>query len=136
MFNLNSIIFRYFNVFGERSPFVGQYAPVIGIFDRQKKANQPLTIVGDGEQRRDFVHVKDVARANILAAKSLLNHGTFNIGGGSNISINEIAKLVSNNCAYIPARLGEARHTLADISLAKILLNFKPTITVQDYLLQ
>ena len=70
LFDLPTVIFRYFNVFGERAPTKGQYAPVIGIFMRQRAAGEQLTIVGDGEQRRDFVYVKDVARANVMAAIS------------------------------------------------------------------
>ena len=70
LYGLNTIIFRYFNVFGERAPRKGQYAPVTGIFLRQKAAGEPLTIVGDGEQRRDYIYVKDVANANIMAAIS------------------------------------------------------------------
>ena len=68
LFKLETIIFRYFNVYGERQPLTGQYAPVIGIFLNQKNKNIPMTIVGDGNQRRDFTHVSDVVEANILAA--------------------------------------------------------------------
>ena len=70
LFDLDTVIFRYFNVYGERQPIRGQYAPVIGIFLRQLEAGQPLTIVGDGEQRRDFTYVKDIVNANIMAALS------------------------------------------------------------------
>ena len=70
LYGLKTVIFRYFNVYGNRQPLRGQYAPVIGIFLRQLAAGQPLTIVGDGEQRRDFVNVRDVCRANIMAAIS------------------------------------------------------------------
>ena len=68
LFGLKTIFFRYFNVYGERQPLIGQYAPVVGLFLEQKKKGEPLTIVGDGEQRRDFTHVSDVVQANILAA--------------------------------------------------------------------
>ena len=68
LYGLPTVSLRYFNVFGERSPTRGQYAPVIGIFQRQRDAGEPLTIVGDGSQQRDFVYVGDVARANYLAA--------------------------------------------------------------------
>ena len=70
LFNLDTVIFRYFNVYGERQPIRGQYAPVIGIFLRQLEVGQSLTIVGDGEQRRDFTYVKDIVNANIMAALS------------------------------------------------------------------
>ena len=68
LYGLETVVLRYFNVYGDRSPTRGQYAPVIGIFQRQKDAGEPLTIVGDGSQKRDFIHVKDVARANYLAS--------------------------------------------------------------------
>ena len=96
LFGLETIIFRYFNVYGERQPIKGQYAPVIGIFLRQLENDQELTIVGDGEQRRDFVNVKDVVQANILAATKELDASAlgqvYNVGSGVNYSVNEIAK--------------------------------------------
>jgi UDP-glucose 4-epimerase len=67
LFGLNTVILRYFNVYGERQPLKGQYAPVVGIFQRQVAAGEPMTIVGDGGQKRDFTYVKDVANANFLA---------------------------------------------------------------------
>ena len=92
LFGLNTVIFRYFNVYGERQPIKGQYAPVVGIFQRQVANKEPMTIVGDGLQRRDFTHVSDVVRANILASKSD-NSDIFgeviNIGTGTNINMIE-----------------------------------------------
>ena len=73
MYGLPTVVLRYFNVYGERAPRKGQYAPVIGIFKRQKEAGEPLTIVGDGLQRRDFVHVSDVVNANIRAAAAVVD---------------------------------------------------------------
>lgn len=148
MFGLETIIFRYFNVYGERSPIRGQYAPVIGVFLRQKNSGELITVVGDGEQRRDFVHVKDVAAANILAAKleapknhvlgsiqSEWNRGQiFNIGSGENYSINEIADMVGGNKIHVPPRIGEARHTLADNSKAKSTFGWIPEIKIQDWI--
>jgi len=94
LWDLNSIVLRYFNVYGPREPLRGQYAPVIGIFKRQRVAGQKLTIVGDGEQRRDFTHVKDVINANWRAALCNTKYGVFNIGTGKNYSINEVARNV------------------------------------------
>ena len=115
---LATTILRYFNVYGERSPISGQYAPVIGIFLRQKRDGEPLTIVGDGEQRRDFTHVSDVVQANILAATTDVSdeyYGQmYNVGNGVNYSINEIANAISENQVNIPPRIGEARITLAN----------------------
>ena len=100
LYGLETVVLRYFNVFGDRSPARGQYAPVIGIFQRQKEAGQALTIVGDGSQRRDFVHVKDVARANYMAATSPVdNHlgEVFNVGSGTCYSIQDLANTISLN---------------------------------------
>ncbi len=138
LYGLQTIIFRYFNVYGERAPKKGQYCPVIGIFLRQRAAGQSLTIVGDGKQRRDFVYVGDVANANFLAATTIIpNHmfgQVYNVGQGYNISINDIAKLISDDHIYIPSREGEAFENLADNTKLKTTFSWKPTITVQQWI--
>lgn len=138
LYGLKTIILRYFNVYGERSPTTGQYAPVIGIFLRQRDAGEPLTIVGDGEQRRDFVHVKDVANANLMAALANLEdeyYGqVYNIGNGENISILEIAQMISDNYIHIPPREGEAKTTLANIDKAKNTFGWIPKLNVKQWL--
>jgi UDP-glucose 4-epimerase len=138
LYGLKTVIFRYFNVYGERSPTTGQYAPVIGIFLRQRSAEEPLTIVGDGLQRRDFVHVQDVANANIMAAISNLEdhcYGqVYNIGSGENISILKIAQMISNNYIHIPPRDGEARTTLACIDKVKETLEWEPKLHVKCWI--
>jgi UDP-glucose 4-epimerase len=138
LFGLETVIFRYFNVYGPHEPMRGQYAPVIGIFRRQKNNGEPLTIVGDGEQRRDFTHVDDVVKANILAATAELSAdsiGTvFNIGTGTNYSVNEIASMYNHESIYIAPRPGEARETLADNSKAVSLLGWVPEKKVSDYI--
>ena len=138
LYGIKTIIFRYFNVYGERSPTTGQYAPVIGIFLRQKNANEPLTIVGDGSQRRDFVHVHDVVNANILAALTNIPdeyYGqVYNIGSGENISILEIAKIISDNYVHISPRDGEAKTTLSCIHKAKTLLNWQPNVKLLEWI--
>lgn len=136
LYNLETIIFRYFNVYGERQPIKGQYAPVIGIFQRQRKNGEPLTIVGDGEQRRDFTHVSDVVNANILAATLHLDKfgETYNVGTGTNYSVNEIAEMVGGPNANIPPRLGEAKVTLADISKIKKDFGWEPKIELKHWL--
>jgi UDP-glucose 4-epimerase len=138
LYGLKTIIFRYFNVYGERSPTTGQYAPVIGIFLRQKNASEPLTIVGDGEQRRDFVNVQDVVNANIMVAISNsedINYGQiYNIGSGENISILEIAKIISDNYIHIPPREGEARTTLANIEKVYKVFGWTPKINIRKWI--
>lgn len=116
LYGLDYAILRYFNVYGDRQLLGGAYATILGIFLKQKAEGKPLTITGDGEQRRDFTHIADVARANLLAMKW---QGAFNIGGGKNYSINELAELVGGPKKYIPGRIGEVRETLADNSKAK-----------------
>jgi len=137
LWGLETVCFRYFNVYGERQPFSGHYAPVIGIFLRQLQNKETLTIVGDGSQLRDFVYVQDVVNANILAMNTDNQNAfgeVFNIGSGENISILEIAKLVSDNYRFLEGRLGEAHNTLADISKAKKVLGFDPTGDVKEWI--
>ena len=138
LYGIKTIIFRYFNVYGERSPTTGQYAPVIGIFLRQKNANEPLTIVGDGSQKRDFVHVHDVANANVLAALTDIPdeyYGqVYNIGSGENISILEIAKIISDNYVHIPSRDGEAKTTLSCIDKSKNIFGWEPKFNVKEWI--
>ena len=137
LYGLETVVLRYFNVFGRRSPARGQYAPVIGIFQRQRDTGEPLTIVGDGAQRRDFVHVEDVARANYLAATMpLKGHAgeVFNVGTGSAYSIQQIADSISDNQVYIDKRSGEMETTFADITKIGDVLGWKPEIDVIDWI--
>lgn len=138
LFKLPTVIFRYFNVYGERQPLSGQYAPVIGIFLRQKSAGEPLTIIGDGEQRRDFTHVSDVVNANIMAAISNPNEEAFgqvyNIGNGINYSINEVASMISDNTVNIPPRVGESRITLANNQKMKDTFSWKPSVKLKNWI--
>jgi len=140
LFGLNTVIFRYFNVYGERSPISGQYAPVIGIFLRQKGDGESLTIVGDGEQRRDFTHVSDVVKANVLAATKEVDDSCYghlyNVGNGVNYSINEIATAISDNQVNIPPRIGEARTTLADNTKLKTTFGWEPEVNLMDWISQ
>ncbi len=137
LYGLECVMFRYFNIYGERQPLKGQYAPVIGIFLRQKEAGEQLTIVGDGTQRRDFTHVSDVVRANIMAAETDNQDAVgeiFNIGTGSNYSVNEIADMIHFNQVNIPPREGEAKTTLADVSKIKNMIGWEAKVNVQDWI--
>mgnify|MGYP006267684099 CR=1 FL=1 len=134
LFQLETVIFRYFNVYGPREPLKGPYAPVIGLFLRQHKAGQSLTIVGDGEQRRDFTHVNDVVEANLLAMNSQVSGELINIGSGINYSVKQIADAISSDQLHIDPRLGEARETLANINKARSLLNWTPKHNIIDYI--
>lgn len=136
LYGLKTVIFRYFNVYGERSPTTGQYAPVIGIFQKQKRNNQSLTIVDDGLQKRDFVYVYDVVNANILAATKEIDEKyygqVYNVGSGENVSILEIAQMISDDYVFIPPRLGEAKTTLANIDKIKNVFGWNPNINIKN----
>ena len=138
LFGLKTIFFRYFNVYGERQPLKGQYAPVIGLFLEQKKKGEALTIVGDGEQRRDFTHVSDVVQANILAATKDIDNEfygeLYNVGNGINYSINEIANAISENQINIPARIGESRTTLANNGKLRTIFGWRPQVNLMDWI--
>lgn len=128
IYKLETVSLRYFNVYGPRMASDGAYATVIGVFLRQKMAGEPLTVTGDGQQTRDFTHVSDVVRANILAMQSnTAGHGeVINIGAGSDKSVNEVARMIGGNKVNLPARPGEIARNRADISLAGKLLGWKP----------
>jgi UDP-glucose 4-epimerase len=140
LFGLKTIVFRYFNVYGPREPIKGPYAPVVGLFMRQHRAGDILTITGDGKQRRDFVHVNDVVEANIramlYAPKEMEKdyHGElFNIGSGKSYSVLELAKMIDGRYAFIDARPGEAKETLADIKKASRILKWAPKEDLIQY---
>ena len=114
IYNMRSGIARFFNVYGPRNPLIGQYTPVVAIFEQQMLNNQPLTIVGDGEQRRDFTHVFDICQGLIDISLEDRRAEVYNLGTGKNYSINELANLFGGEKKYLPARPGEARKTLAD----------------------
>jgi UDP-glucose 4-epimerase len=138
LYGLKTISFRYFNVYGERQPLRGQYAPVVGIFLRQNENGQALTIIGDGEQRRDFTHVSDVVNANIMSAISntedVYYGQVYNVGTGKNYSINEVAAFISDNVEYVSPRIGETRITLADNSKIKKVFGWEPKVNLKDWI--
>lgn len=137
LYGLSTVALRYFNVYGPRHQEEGSYATVIAIWRKQMRHGKPLTIVGDGTQRRDFTFVSDVVRANMLAAFNWEATGVFNVGTGKNYSINELAELVAPGqpIMNIPPRKGEAVVTLADINKIKNVLGWEPFIQVPEGLL-
>jgi len=138
LFGLPTVIFRYFNVYGERQPLRGQYAPVIGIFLRQRSAGEPLTIVGDGNQRRDFTYVGDVVSANILAAIREIDSDAFghiyNVGTGTNYSVNQIARMFDHETVNIAPRHGETRISLANNQKLRKTFGWEPSMKLEDWL--
>jgi UDP-glucose 4-epimerase len=129
---LETVSLRYFNVYGPRLNPDGAYALAIGKFLRQRKEGKSLTIWGDGTQTRDFTHVRDVVRANLLAmeSKKVGKGEVINIGAGRNFSVNQLAKLIGGKVVHEPPRI-EPHDTLADNSLARKLIGWKPAVTLE-----
>ena len=127
VYGLDTVSLRYFNVYGERMNLEGAYCLVMGIFAKQMLDRKPLTITNDGNQRRDFTYVGDVADANILAAmhKDNLNGEVFNIGNGNNYSVNEVADMLGGEKTYGEKRI-EPFETLADNTKAQEWLGWDP----------
>ncbi|HUB09394.1 MAG TPA: NAD-dependent epimerase/dehydratase family protein [Myxococcales bacterium] len=132
LYGLPTVTLRYFNVYGARQPHQGAYALVLGIFLDQKKRGEALTIHGDGAQRRDFVHVRDVVEANLAAFRSAAQGVACNVGSATNHSVKEIADMISPKQVHLPRRAGDAEITLADISRARELLGWQPRIRFED----
>jgi len=135
LYNVSTVSARFFNVYGDRQPTQGTYATLIGIFERQYKTAQPLTITGDGEQRRDFTHVYDICDGLICLSNHEFQGDIFNLGTGNNFSVNEIAAIFNTKTTYIPSRPGEARTTLADISKTKK-YGYNPKQSIESYIIQ
>lgn len=129
---LPTLWFRFFNVYGKNQEDKGDYSTVIGIFLRQKRAGQPMTIVGDGSQRRDFTHVSDICDGLIKGMESDVRGELINLGSGETISVNDLSKLIGGEISYISLRPGEANVTLADIRKAKRLLKWTPKISINE----
>jgi nucleoside-diphosphate-sugar epimerase len=131
-FDLPSLVLRYFNVYGPRQPETGAYALVLGIFLKRRADRKVLEIHGDGRQRRDFVHVRDVVAANIAAYESSLRGEIFNVGSGTSLSVKELADLISPDQVHIEARKCDSLATLADISKIGAQLGWSPKITFEQ----
>lgn len=138
LYGVKSTVLRYFNVYGPREPIRGQYAPVIGLFKRQKKEGKPMTIVGTGEQKRDFTHVSDVVSANVKSMNLSDDHifDIYNVGTGVNFSINQVAEMVGGEKSYISERPAEVYETLADISLTTRDLNWSPSLSLTEEIMK
>ena len=133
VYGVKTAVARFFNVYGPRNPLIGQYTPVVAIFEQQLSEGKDLTIVGDGEQRRDFTHVGDICRGLIAISKGEYSGDVFNLGTGTNHSINELADLFGGNKKYLPPRPGEARVTLADISKTSEQTGWRPLQRLEEY---
>jgi UDP-glucose 4-epimerase len=132
VYKIQAISLRLFNVFGPRSRTTGTYGAVFGVFLAQKLSKKPLTIVGDGTQKRDFTYVSDVVNAFYLAGKLKVTGEVINIGSGKPQSVNYLANLLGGEKIYIKKRPGEPDCTCADIQKAKEKLNWTPKITFEE----
>jgi len=131
-FDLPSVVLRYFNVYGPRQPETGAYALVLGIFLKRKADGKPLEIHGDGSQRRDFIHVRDVVAANIAALESDVRGEVFNVGSGTSLSVKELADMISPDQIHTEARKNDSEATLADISKIRAALGWSPKISFAE----
>jgi UDP-glucose 4-epimerase len=137
LYGIDTLSLRYFNVYGPYQRPENAYSGVISKFFYNAQRNAPIQIYGDGEQTRDFVYVGDVARANLLAAKSKAAHTVVNVGSGVETSINDLAnKIISmvpsnSRIEHVAARLGDGRRSLAHIGRSKELINYEPEIKIE-----
>lgn len=132
VYHLPSVSLRLFNVYGPRSRTTGAYGAVFGVLLAQKLAGQPLTIVGDGSQTRDFTYVTDVADAFIAAADSEVEGEVFNVGSGNTYSISHLAGLIGGDVTHIPKRPGEPDCTFADTRKIFNTLDWSPKVSFED----
>ena len=137
LYGIETVSLRYFNVYGERQLLEGAYCLVMGIFTQQRLEGKPMTINGDGEQRRDFTYVGDVVEANVKVAtmKMNFNGDVFNIGNGDNRSVNEIADMIGGDRIHRDPVI-EPKETLANNSKARFLLDWKPTTEIEDWIIK
>lgn len=132
LYGLSGLSLRFFNVYGPRARTSGNYGAVLGVFLGQKRANLPLTIVGDGTQVRDFTYVSDVVDALILAGNSHESGIAINIGTSNPTSVNRLAQLIGGETVHIPKRPGEPDQTNADNSLALDKLKWSAKVSVEE----
>ena len=138
VYDLNTAVCRFYNVYGPHHLREGAYATVIGIFEELYRNNSPLTITSDGEQRRDFTHVDDIVDGLIRCSEQNFKAEEFEFGRGVNHSINELADMFGENYPrnYLPKRLGEYDTTLCTDKKAEEILGWKPTKNLKEYIIQ
>lgn len=134
VYGLSTAICRFYNVYGPHQLEEGEYSTVLGIFERQYRNNEPLTVTGNGEQRRDFTHVDDIVDGLYKCMDKDFRAEIFELGRGENFSINEIVDMFGAERKYIPARKGEYPTTLCDTTKAREILGWTPTNDLKDYI--
>ena len=132
IYKIPSVSLRLFNVYGTRSRTSGTYGAMFGVFLAQKLKNKPFTIVGNGNQKRDFTYVTDVVDAFVAASKSKIKCEIFNVGSGKTVSVNKIVQLLGGKKIFIKKRPGEPDCTFADISKIQRLLKWKPKVSIKE----
>jgi len=132
VYKVPALSLRLFNVYGTRSRTSGTYGAVFGVFLAQKLANQPLTVVGDGNQTRDFTYVTDVVQAFVAAAQSNRAASIYNVGSGRTVSVNRLVELIGKEKVHIPKRPGEPDCTFADIKNIMRDLHWKPRVSIEE----
>ncbi|MEQ8247537.1 MAG: SDR family oxidoreductase [Alphaproteobacteria bacterium] len=131
VYDLPAVSLRFFNVYGPRSRTSGTYGAMFGVFLAQKLAGKPFTVVGNGEQSRDFTYVTDVADAVYAAAASNVTSEIMNVGSGVTVSVNRVVDFLGGQRAFIPKRPGEPDKTFADISKIRSLLGWRPKTGIE-----
>jgi len=132
VYNLPALSLRFFNVYGPRARTTGSYGAVFGVFLAQKFAGQPFTVVGDGEQTRDFTYISDIVSALICAAESTRSNGAYNVGSGQTVSVNRLVDLLGGEKVFIPKRPGEPDCTYADIQKFMRELDWSPKVSIEE----
>ena len=132
IYNFPALSLRFFNVYGPRSRTSGTYGAVFGVFLGQKLAGLPYTVVGDGEQTRDFTFVTDIVEAILTAIKSDVTKQIYNVGSGKTVSVNRLVELLGGKKINIPKRPGEPDSTFADISKIRSELDWEPQISIEE----
>lgn len=138
LYRLDTVCLRYFNAYSEDQPFGGTYSTAICAWMEMIRQNKPLRMDGDGEQTRDLVHVEDIVLANICAmqASRSFSGEVYSVGSGTSVSMNYIRDFINSQCTVewngAPARKGDVRHTLADISKIQQDLGFSPQVSIDD----
>ena len=135
LYELDTVCLRYFNAYGDRMPNKGAYRSVISIFMEQHKNGQALNIVNDGEQKRDFVHVSDIVKANILSAESTkkFNGEIYNVGTGNAFTVNEIASMFGGEKKYGEKRI-EPKNSIAENAKIDLDLNWSAKGNLNNWL--
>ncbi|MGB8510008.1 MAG: NAD-dependent epimerase/dehydratase family protein [Pyrinomonadaceae bacterium] len=137
LYELEAVCLRYFNVYGVNQRY-DAYGNVLPIFAHRLLHAEPLTIYGDGEQTRDFINVRDVARANLLAAAASGVSGAFNVASGESVTVNQLVEMLGEatglavSVEHAPPRKGEVRDSLADISAARAALGYEPLVGLRE----